>query len=236
MIMMKTGFKFYIASWAVLLLLFQVTAFVPIGWKGTEKYTSSFWIGYAFIMLAFIGNAVCAYFAFSSKSKEEFFLRIPLLSVSYGCLILSFIFGGFCMLIPSLPYYIGVILCAVVLAFHALSVIKAAAAATAVENVGKKVKEKTQFVKMLTVDAEGLVARAKNNTDKEACRKVYEAVRYSDPMSDEGLSVIEAKITVKMDEFSDAINANDSEKIEKCSEELLIMIGDRNRKCKALKA
>ena len=50
-------------------------------------------------------------------------------------------------------------------------------------------------------------------------------------MSNESLSVIEAKITVKMDEFSSAIVADDAEKAKEIADEIVILIGDRNNKC-----
>lgn len=66
-------------------------------------------------------------------------------------------------------------------------------------------------------------------------QKVYEAVRYSDPMSNDALSVIEAKITVKMDELSSAVGADDAAKAKEIADELVILVGDRNKKCRALK-
>ena len=70
---------------------------------------------------------------------------------------------------------------------------------------------------------------------KTECKKVYEAVRYSDPMSNDALSVIEAKITVKMDELSSAVGADDAAKAKEIADELVILVGDRNKKCRTLK-
>ena len=96
-------------------------------------------------------------------------------------------------------------------------------------------KIQTAFIKNLTVDAEGILARAKSDEIKAECKKVYEAIRYSDPMSNEALSVIEAKITVKMDEFATAVGTDDTGKIKEIADELMILVGDRNRKCKGIK-
>lgn len=54
-------------------------------------------------------------------------------------------------------------------------------------------------------------------------------------MSNDALSVIEAKITVKMDELSSAVGADDAAKAKEIADELVILVGDRNRKCKVLK-
>ena len=103
-----------------------------------------------------------------------------------------------------------------------------------VEKVGKKVKAQTQYIKMLTVDAQNLMNRAATPEAKEAAKKVYEAVRYSDPMSNEALSVIEAKITVKFDEFANEVNAGGS-RVTDLADELVVLVKERNNKCRVLK-
>ena len=54
-------------------------------------------------------------------------------------------------------------------------------------------------------------------------------------MSNDELSVIEAKITVKVDEFSSAVSTDDAEKAKEIADEIVILICDRNKKCKVMK-
>lgn len=232
---MKKTFRNYLIIWAVLLALFNVIAFVSVGWAGIEKYSPSFWIGYIFITLAFIGQLACAYYALKEDDIKKTFYNISLITTSYSGLIVSFIVGGLCMLISPLPYWIAVILCAVVLAFSVMAVIKASAAVEIVNDVDKKVKESTLFIKSLTVDAESLLSRAKNEEVKAACKKVYEAARYSDPMSNTALASVEEQISAQMEALTAAVSANDEEKILSLAGEIVALIEDRNRKCKALK-
>lgn len=50
---MKKGIKFYAPCWAIALAVFNVITFaVPIT-VNVNKFTPSFWIGYAFITLMF---------------------------------------------------------------------------------------------------------------------------------------------------------------------------------------
>ena len=232
---MKKRFGFYITAWAVLLALFNVIAFVSVGWTGQEKYTPSFWIGYAFISVMFIGQLACSYAAFKSDDAKKLFYNISLIKTSYAGLIASFLVGGLCMLISPLPYWIGVIVCAIVLAANVLSVVKAAVVVGEVVRIDEKVKKQTFFIKSLTVDADTLMAQAKSETAKAECRKVYEAIRYSDPMSNDALSSVEGQITVKFAELSDAVKADDAEKVAELAREVVILVGDRNKKCKLLK-
>ena len=233
---MKKGFKQYAAAWAVLLVLFNLICFVtPAEWYGFNKFGGSFWAGYAVITLAFLGQLACAYKAFQAENAKKFFYNLPLITASYTGLILTLVFGGACMAVPDLPNWLGAILGAVVLAFTAVAVIKASAAADIVESVDKKVAEKTAFLRVAAADAEVILASAKSEETKAECRKVYEALRYSDPMSNEALSVTEAKITVKLDELKAAAAADDAEKTKTAAEDLMLLIKERNTKCKALK-
>lgn len=232
---MKKVFKFYSVIWAVLLALFNVISFVSVGWAGISKYTPSFWIGYAFITLSFIGQIVCAYFALKDNDIKKTFYNVSLIAASYTGLILSFVFGGLCMIISLLPYWVGILLCAIVLGINVIAIIKASAVVDIVSSIDEKAKESTLFIKSLTVDAESLMSRAKSETIKAECKKVYEAVRYSDPMSNGALVSIESEITIKFSNFSDAVVSDKFNVASECATELVILIDERNKKCKLLK-
>ena len=232
---MKKVFKFYSTIWAVLFVLFNVISFVFVGWEGVEKYTSSFWIGYVFITLSFFGQIICAYFALKDEDIKKTFYNVSLIKTSYTGLILSFVFGGLCMLISPLPYWVGIILCSIILAFNVIAVVKTSMAIDVVGNIDEKVKANICFIKSLAVDAESLIARGKNETLKAACKQVYEAVRYSDPMSNDALASIEGDITIKFSKFSEAVISEDSETVVTLADEIIILLGDRNKKCRLLK-
>lgn len=232
---MKKNIKFYIIAWAILLALFNLIAFISPGWAAFEKYSGSFWTGYIFITLAFVGQLVCSLFAFKEDKKEKFFLSLPLITLSYTGLILTLVFGTLCMLVSFLPYWVAVIICAVILAVYAIAVLKAKAAAEISSATGEKVKARTFFIRSLTVDCENLLAKAKSEQAKTACNKVYDAVRYSDPMSSDELSSVEEKISAKIGELSTAVTACDDEKITVLADETVLLVKERNNKCKVLK-
>lgn len=229
---MKKVFRFYFLLWLVLLVLFNVIAFVSVGWIAYEKYTPSFWIGYGFITVSFLGQLGCAWVAFRETNLQKFFYNIPLFRVSYAGLIASFVAGGLCMLISPLPYWVGVLGCTLVLAITMLAVNKAAVAAQIVAGVDEKVKSGTHFIRSLTADAENLMAKA-SPANKAACKKVYEALRYSDPMSHYTLAPLEAKISNAF--IALEASAMAGEDISAAAEELCTLIAERNRKCKVLK-
>ena len=147
----------------------------------------------------------------------------------------SFIVGALCMLIPQLPNAFGIIVCAIALAVNVLAVIKAMVAIEEVERIDQKIKVQTFFIKSLTIDADTLMASAKSDAVKAECRKVYEAIRYSDPMSNDALSSVESEITIKFAALTEAVKADNGAKVAELANEVMILVGERNKKCMLLK-
>lgn len=233
---MQKNFKYYAIVWLILLAIFNVAVFVSPAEAGDlNKFGGAFWSGYIGITIAFLGQLAVSLYAFSAKSAQKFFYRIPLIRISWTGLIPTLIFGVLAMAIPNLPNWVGIILCFAVLAFNAISLVKANTAADLVEEIDEKIKMQTFFVKSLTVDAECLMVRAMDETAKVACKKVYEAARYSDPMSHDALASIESDITVRFAKLSAAVSNNETELINSLADEVAILLDSRNKKCKLLK-
>lgn len=232
---MKKEFKLYIIVWSVFLVLFNTISFISPALFSEDKYTSSFWIGYIFITLMFVGQFCCSFIAFKADTAKKLFYNISLITTSYVGLIISFVVGAICMLISHLPYWVGVIVCAVVLVINVISVLKATAVINEVSRIDTKVKTQIFFIKSLMIDADTLMASAKSEEVKLECRKVCEAIRYSDPMSNEALNSVESQISIKFSELSEAVKADDAGKVAEIANDVLILVGDRNKKCKLLK-
>ena len=79
------------------------------------------------------------------------------------------------------------------------------------------------------------MSRAKSEAVKAECKKVYEAVRYSDPMSSNALASIESEITITFAKLSEAVVDDNFETVSEFASEIIILLGDRNKKCKLLK-
>lgn len=227
---MKKNFKFYAVSWALLFAIFNVLAFA-VGFKNN----ASFWTAYITSVIAMLLQLVCAKISFKPEKLDRLFLNIPVISITFTGMVASMIIGAVCMVIPSVPVVAIIVIEYLILAFTGISVLKANAAAEIVNEVGEKVKEKTQFIKLTTVDAQNLMNSAKSESVKSACKKVYEALRYSDPMSSEALAREEAEIADKMAELSSAVASDNADSAESISNEITVLVKARNNKCKALK-
>lgn len=233
---MKKNFKAYSLIWVILLAVFNAVVFIVRSKvSGNVNDGAPFWIAWAFILAAFFGNLACACFAFRAENLGKMFYNLPLITVSRAAFVIMLVVGCAIMLIPACPAWIAAVLCIIVLAFNVIAVIKAAWAGTAVSDVDGKIKAQTAFVKTATVDAENLINRAKDDTARAECKKVYDALRYSDPVSSPELSQIEARISAKMEELATAVGGDDNERLAGVAGEIEALVKERNNKCRALK-
>ena len=234
--MMKKNFKFYAIGWALLLIIFNVISILVPGWPTLEKTTPSFWIGYAFINAAFVGQLVCAWMAFKDDSAKKTFYNLSLFSVSYAGLVSNFVVGAICMIITPLPYWVGAIICPFIFIVNLIAVIKAKIAVELVSEVDAKVETATAFIYEMREESESLFARAKADDGKAViCKKVRDAFKFSDPMSKSDLNAVEAEIKTHFDFLKKAIVEGKMDVATAESDELLALISERNNKCKKLK-
>lgn len=235
---MKKSFKLYIIAWLAALALFNVITFVtPNEINGVSKFDTLFWIAYAAITACFIAQFLTTLFTTKTGSLQKvfYFYNFPLLRISVIALLVMLIVGGLCMAIIQIPDWIGIIICCIVLAVNIIAYSKASIAVDTISAIDQKIKTKTFFIKSLTVDAQTLTYKAQTDDMRALVRNVYEAIRYSDPMSDSALGAVENKITAEFENFAKFVSENDLSAAKNSCNELLTHISERNMKCKILK-
>lgn len=234
---MKKGLTYYSIAWAICLVVFNILTFVmPHAIGNFDWYQHpSFWIGYGFVMLSFIVQLLIGIKMFASEKAEKIFLRLSLQKISYSALLTSLVVGAVFMTVPVLPEWIAAIVCVVVTGYYSIAYLKGAAAIDYVEKIGENVKKKTALMRGLITESESLMAYAKTDAATSSTKKVYEALRYSDPMSDDKLYYIEKEISDAYSRFADSVKTANDEGLEAQADKLCILINDRNNKCKLLK-
>ena len=237
---MKKAFKFYLIAWAILFVIFNVVVIAlpketTIAGVTYVKLGGLSWITLILFELCFIGHLVCTWIALKQNKLSGTFYRLPLIRLSYACIIVTTVIGCVMMAVPNLPSWIPLIVALIIMALYAVAVLKAAAAAEIVEQIDEKVRTKTAFIRDLTVDANTLMTRAKSEPVKAACKKVYEAVRFSDPMTSDALADVESRIRAEFDAFTDVVLSDNADAANASMGELLSLLTERNRTCKANK-
>ena len=233
---MKKAFKFYAIAWIILVAAWNLITFaLPDELTRASRFDGAFTAGYAVVLLSLIGQFICAYFAFQEKNKQKFFYHIPLITISGLATIVSVVAGVLCMAVPQIPYWVGMIVCVALLAYTTVAVLKAKVAAYLAGKMDDQIRAQTWFVRSLTADAQSLLARAHTDAEKAEIEKVYDAVRYSDPMSHRALCDLEEQITLKFGELSQAIEDSSLEHLKVAVGEFLSLMNARNQKCRLLK-
>ena len=232
---MKSIFRAYLIVWSAIFVLFNVISFVFVGVFNDAAYSVSFWIGYSVILLALFGQVACSFILFKEKNANKTFLNLSLAATAYAGLGTSFVVGCICMLVPFIPFFVGAIACAIILVCNFIAVIKTLTVVEAVAKIDEKIKANTMFVRSLTLDLEGMMHSAQSDAVKAECRRAYEAVRYSDPMSHASLVNIEKAITKRVSELSYAVSVNDANSAALTVNFIVGLIGERNNKCRLLK-
>lgn len=227
--------KKYAIVWLTLIVMYHVVIFfVPQPWLSGEKLNQNFWVGYGVVWLALAGQFLCVLAAGKYRKLEQIFLRIPLITTSYRALIVTIAAATICMFVPMIPVWVTIIVCVLALGFLVIFVVSAQTAGDVVSDTEQKIKENTYFIRQLTADAEGVVRKSKDDNTKKISKEVYEAVRYSNLMSNAQLSELETQIRLAFEEYSAAVEMN-NEKTASLAKELVDLLEERNRKCKLMK-
>ncbi len=234
---MKKNFNTYALIWGIILvafnaIVFLMRSFIPVY---VMRYDSRFWVIWTFVLVAFIGNLACVYMAFKAESLQKLFYNLALISISRFVLVCTLIAGGAVLLIPEFPIWIAAIICVILLSFQTIVMIKMIWTAGTVSQVEEKINERTTFIKNLTVDVESLMASTKSSEARAACKRVYEAVRYSDPVSNDALSSLEVEIAAKMKELVDTVAMDETDQAKTLADGIVVLVEARNKKCRLLK-
>lgn len=222
--MKKNNLMSYLAL-GILFVLFNLIAFlIP-----TEK-SATFWTAYVFSVIAFAVQIPLWEIAFGKKDTlKSKFLGIPVIHVGIAYLIIQLIAFAVFMVFPTLPVWLAVIVCAIILATSALCIIAGQAGANEINRVEEKIKVKRAFIQFLQTDIEMLAENETDTETKAELKKLAEKVRFSDPMSHEMLGELESRISAKVEEMK--ISSNKIFLIG----EIDLLLTERNKKCRILK-
>lgn len=210
---------------AIAFVLFNVIAFaVPMAKIAT------FWIAYAFSVVAFASQIAIWNFAFKGTTTlKSKFLGIPLIFVGIAYLIVQIIAFAIFMALPLTASWIAIVVCALILGISAICLIGTETGRKEINRVEEKIEKKVFYIKSLQVDVEMLASDETDTDTKVALTKLAEKIRFSDPMSNEILADLEEEIAAKVKELKTAKNK------EEIITVLDLLITERNKKAKLLK-
>ena len=209
----------------VVFALFNVLAFaIP-----TEK-TVTFWIAYAFTVVAFgLQIGVWKLTFKGADTLKSKFLGLPLISVGAKYLAVQVVAFAAFMAFPLLPTWIPIVVCSVVLGISAICLIGIETGREEINRVEEKAEKKVFYIKSLQVDVELLAESESDPQIKAELSNLADKIRFSDPMSSDALTEVEETIANKIEELKTAEN-----KLAIISA-TSALVAERNKKAKILK-
>lgn len=211
---------------AIIFALFNVVAFaIP-----SDK-TATFWVAYAFSVVAFAVQVFVWWKAFGQKGNlKSKFLGFPVLNIAVTYLAFQLVAFLIFKFIPFAPTWSAILVCALILGISSVCMISGNVGANVVAEIDEKISVKRQFIKSLQIEVEMLAESEKDENVKQRLLEFAKKIRLSDPISDNSVSEIEKELSAKVNSLN---NADDRLSALNEAEQLLIK---RNKMVKALKS
>lgn len=201
----------------------------------TARYDSYLFVAAGIMIVGYIFSLISTLIAFKKEQNiTATFFGIPASYSGIATYILLIILS-ILELILKFNISISCVIAVIIIVVSLIKLIMICFAADTIKDVDQKVKVQTLFIKSLTDDIQNLKLSAKSDIVKEECNRVYESIRYSDPMSTNKLADVESQIQNEFYALSDAVKNDDIDLVKNSADRIVTLIHVRNSKCKALK-
>jgi len=195
-----------------------------------------FWVGYGFTMAAFPAAAGATVHSLGKSGLRSKFYGLPFAMASWYYLVAQLAAGLLEMGLSGIvSFRYGIAVNLILLVAFLWGLIAIDVSAGEIGRIDEKAKEKTLFIKSLQIGAEGLAAKAVDDSAKGALKELADAIRFSDPMSSPQLAAAEGGIEDKFAILAESAEKGDGAAVKALCGELRRMLDERNRKCKLLK-
>ena len=189
----------------VILVVYNVLYFV-IPFDRSHS-NGAFWVSYGFTMFLILFMAVVVFLGIRDKEMKSRVFGVPIIYLGYSTLIAQFVIDAVIMSIGNffeIKTWIPVVVETLLLGFFFISLI----ARTAYKDTIKKIdaqEYRESYIKELRVQLEVLVGLATDEEVKKELNKLFETVKYTDPVSNKEVVDIEDEISKKVEDLRSAI-------------------------------
>lgn len=143
--------------------------------------TDVLWMSYAFSMIAIIVQIGINVLNNIGKKKYKF-LGFPLLYFGWIYMIVQIIVS-IGLMVSSCPFRIAMLLQVMIMAIFLIIIILAGKGKEYIVDSDARIEASTEFIYKLSAEAENLYLTQTDTAMKSELKKLYEAIRYSDPIS-----------------------------------------------------
>lgn len=200
------------------------------------EHNNSFWISFSFSVLAFIIGGIFSFLALNTQKNVELLFSISLVRNSCIYILVQAIISFLIMLIKVVPVWLDVIITIVILAGYLILACMTLFAKNTTSDFEEKVKTKTVELRSQCVRISSMQNRVTDDSIKLSLGKLYDVLRYSDPMGNEQTALMEQDIMNHITELEQVIVDEKQDKIQELCNQLIHMIQERNQLCKIYKS
>lgn len=226
--------KSVIAVYAILLVVY-VIAFLIIPFN---KIAAS-WISFAFTIIAIASSLLVFNFAFNAK--ETLVSKIygyPIFRIGAVYTLAQLAVGIIICAVAafvSVPYWFALLLSIILLGAAAIGVIVTDNTRDLVEHVDEAIVANAENLTHFQIDIAGIVDCCEDVALKTELKKLDEAFRFSDPVSNAHTKESEEKLGTLLDELKVFVENNNSNEAADHIKKISNVLAERNRICKATK-
>ncbi len=218
----------------IALLTYNILFFIVFGF---EDHTAVFWTSWVFMLVAFA--TIAGFMLTMGKGGmlvRDWLFGYPLVKHSFIYIVIELILSIiFVLLEDSVPFALVFATQFLILAVYLIFAISCFLAKQTIQEIKTKVDDKSRYIKLLRADTEMMVTKCQNPVLKEQCRKFAEAVRYSDPMSNDILFELEKELALAVSDCDRAISEQNEDEAFALLNKANMLLQERNKKCKILK-
>lgn len=214
----------------IIVLAVIAVAFTFIAFVAPFIKNEVFWSAYAFGIVAIAAQFYFARSAFGGKgTAKSRVYGFPIARVGAIYVAVQFIASLAQMVLSTyLPAWAGFALNVAILVLALLGCIGTEVARDAVAKMDTSVSTNTQPMTDIRLTCEALLARCEDGKLQVKLAELTEAIRFSDPTSDDATAAAEEKIKDKLDAIGKAIDTSDTKQAHVLISQTLLAIRERN--------
>lgn len=213
----------------IVLVVYNVVVFaVPFIKSGV------FFLSWVFTLVAIGAQVYVIRSAFyKGESVKSKFYGFPVAKIGAVYLIIQMALSLLFMAVGAhVALWIPLVVYVVLLGASAVGFISADAMRDEIEQQDVKLKENVACIRALQSKTASMIRLAQDEQVREGLEKFAENLRYSDPVSNDALSDIEADLTACVDELQSAVTDGDCGAVFALLDRAGSALAERNRLCK----
>ncbi len=220
---------------ALILIVYNVIFFaVPFN---RELSQTSFWITYFVTTFLILSNGFVFFYSFKNDKINKNIFSIPVFKVTFSSFIIQILFDIIVMSVGNFftfAFWITLIVEVLLLAISIILIVIRFSYKEKIIDVDNKTAIKTSFIQEVKIQMELIDNISKDTIYSGLISKLYEKIKYCDPISESESKDIENEILSKIGDLKDLVsdNTQNKESVNKVIKKISLLIDERGLRIK----